>query len=319
MDTHRRQSTTESPKRVVKTGPRKRDTTSSEAADAQQSSKDEVLDQVVTSLSVIASSEDEHVKSSADPVVGEEISMSEVKSSRGRPEGDGYFHNAQWKRRTADRTARSSQVGEAIQNISGSNVDTSEVGGTNSNQVEASSDVPRSKSGRNESYDTVTNESRKSYSSRNTASNRSIHDRYYDLLKHEWSDSRDTSTSLRRWGSREMGISYQGRWRRRNVSGSSVVWAESNARWCFWESSKLEIHATVKWRKRDVIRNRFVLRQFRNTVNSNIHTEVSRSAVVRRLLTLSIIHSLFVATIDFSLKFIQTPTTEEVYQSLQWK
>ena len=110
-----------------------------------------------------------------------DITMSEVKRPRGRPvtrilpmpgtteytegcpgcRGDGFHHNVQCKRRTseaaasashvggasqtasqaASRAANSSQVGGAIQNVSGSKVATSQVGSASSNQVEAHAGV----------------------------------------------------------------------------------------------------------------------------------------------------------------------------------
>ena len=66
-------------------------------------------------------------------------------------------------------------------------------------------------------------------------------------------------------------------------------------------------------RRGDSVRSRFVVRQFREGADPSVHAGVQGSAAARILLTLSAIHSLFAATADFSVAFMHSPMTEEVF------
>ena len=102
------------------------DTTPSGAA-AAHPRPDEAMNQAATSSSAIVSRGGEHAKRPADPTVEGEIQLSETKRPRGRPVthtlpmpsaveytegcpgcmGDGYYHNAQCKRRKSSERSGS--------------------------------------------------------------------------------------------------------------------------------------------------------------------------------------------------------------------
>ena len=75
------------------------------------------------------------------------------------------------------------------------------------------------------------------------------------------------------------------------------VWS---TRWCYR-------------RKGDTVRSRLVVRQFREGTDPSVHAGTPGPAAMRILLTLSAIYSLFAATADFSVAFMHTPMTEEVF------
>ena len=61
------------------------------------------------------------------------------------------------------------------------------------------------------------------------------------------------------------------------------------------------------------MRSRLVLRRFREGTDPSVHAGTPGQAAARILLTLLAINSLFAATADFSVAFVHTPITEEVF------
>ena len=78
------------------------------------------------------------------------------------------------------------------------------------------------------------------------------------------------------------------------------VWS---TRWCYQ-------------RRGDAVSSRFVVRQFREGADLRVHAGTPGSAAARLLLILSAIQSLFAATADFSVAFMHSPVTEEVFVEL---
>ena len=73
---------------------------------------------------------------------------------------------------------------------------------------------------------------------------------------------------------------------------------------------------STRWcyrRKGDAVRSRLVVRQFREATDPSVHAGTPDPAAARILLVLSAIYSLFAATADFSVAFMRTPKTEEVF------
>ena len=83
-----------------------------------------------------------------------------------------------------------------------------------------------------------------------------------------------------------------------NRPKTGKVWS---TRWCYR-------------RKGDAVRSRLVVRQFREGTDPSVHVGTPGPAAARILLFLSAIYSLFAA--DFSVAFMHTPMTEEVFVEL---
>ena len=82
-----------------------------------------------------------------------------------------------------------------------------------------------------------------------------------------------------------------------NRPKTGEVWS---TRWCYR-------------RKGDAVPSRLVVRQFREGTDPSVHADTPGPAAARILLTFSAICSLFAATADFSVAFMHTPMTEEVF------
>ena len=83
-----------------------------------------------------------------------------------------------------------------------------------------------------------------------------------------------------------------------------------------WNRPKTGKVWSTRWcyrRKGDAVRSRLVVRQFRGGTDPSVHADTPGPAAARILLILSAIYSLFAATADFSVAFMQTPMTEEVF------